>query len=166
MEYRLFVSWQENEAFRVLMTRSPALCVLAQELTLSRAADFAITRARDLAPEKTGRLRESIGLERASVGLRVVAAMAPYSRIQEIGGTIPGTGALIFPKRAKALRFVKTRGPEAGQVKYRKWVRHHAVTIKGKGFMRQAAEETRMQLPQIASTTLAEVMRRAGIEVR
>lgn len=165
--YFLKLSVQESPAYRTLLEKSASLLVLAQETALTKAATTATALAREFAPKRTGRLARSIGIKQAAVGVRVVATGSdiPYAAIQEYGGVIRGSGEKIYPRRAKVLRFVKTRGPEAGQVKFRKWVRSHDVYIPGRRYMLRAASSIVPVLGALGERAVLEVLRRAGLEV-
>lgn len=165
--YILEIKLRENPACRTLVEKSSTLLVLAQELALSRVAKTATDLARELAPKRSGRLAHSIGLKQATIGRRVVATGSDisYAAIQEYGGVIQGTGEKIYPKRAKVLRFIKTKGPEAGAVKFRKWVRSHDIHIPGRQYMLRTVSFLEPTLSFLTEATVREVLQRAGIQV-
>jgi len=80
-------------------------------------AGLILREARRIAPKKTGRLRESIGVRRIRSGYEVVmgGGRAPYAAYLEFGAR----PHLIRPRRARALRF-----EIRGELVYARYVEH------------------------------------------
>jgi len=106
---------------------------------LDELSRFAEQRMRELAPERTGKLRKSIRRRLNLARLEgEVGPTVPYAVYVEFG-TRPH---IIRPVRAQALRF-----EVEGQIVFAKLVRHPGT--KGQFFVRQTAEETEREASHV-----------------
>lgn len=119
------------------------MAVIAEEfkprvrLLVNLTGDFALAEMQRRAPVKTGKMKRSIR-KTVSGFQAVIEPTVPYAiHVEE--GTAPH---IIRASKAKALRF-----EAAGEIVFCKLV-HHPGT-KPQPFVRETAEETRRQLPQL-----------------
>ena len=116
-----------------------------QELFLNVAAEEARETMRGIAPERTGRLRESITVER-DFGVRVVGPTVPYAYVANYGR------GPVFARRAHALRF-----EIGGEVIFRKRVG----PARGTHFVENTARAIEPDYPKIAQQVIEEVLKEA-----
>lgn len=92
------------------------------EESLDVLTEIGVTNAKSskIFKNRTGRLRSEISSLRNGSFARQVISPTEYAKWVEFGNRPGGTGERIYPKRAKALRFVIN-----GKVLFRRWVRSH-----------------------------------------
>lgn len=122
------------DRFKRMLARLPARLGEVVEAL----ANLVWRRARAYAPVRTGYLRSSLRVS----GISVVSE-APYSGYLEFG-TRPH---MIFPRRAKALRF-----EVGGRTVFARYVRHPG--FRGRLYMRRALEDGLRRLGEIARRLL------------
>ena len=118
-----------------------ALTRLPSEIS-KNCTELIAEKARENAPRKTGRLRESIGIRRTKHGYEVVmgGSKAPYAVFLEYG-TRPH---VIRPKRARALRFEVD-----GKIVYARYAMHPGTHPRR--IMAKAISDSWNQFAEIAS---------------
>jgi len=138
------------EEFIARLAALGPMVISAQEEFLNMAAGRAQSVMRDIAPERTGRLRESISIER-DIGKRVIG---PTARSED-GFYYPyvvnyGRGP-VFARRAHALRF-----EIGGQVIYRRSVG----PARGTQFVERTARAVEPDYPKIAQAVIEEALKK------
>lgn len=108
------------------------------ERTMEPQVQRITTRARQLAPVRTGKLRSSVRMDRRASSGRYAAAGTPISQY-EISANTPYAGYVIFGTRPHVIRVKRARVLTDGKTFFGRQVRHPGT--KANNFLQKALDE-------------------------